>query len=237
MKSKQKKLVLFDIDGTLIAGDHPVARKSVEFALKTVFGLEKVTIDWKGHYGGTDRGIMTAIAQKHGQDKKISFKKIKQLAQARFEYFSTNMTPDYGQRILPGAKKIIRILSEKKHIILGVLTGNFEKVGKHKLKLMGIDHYFKFGIFGDLAKDRNELARNVFRLSKKKLNADFKPEQIIIIGDTPRDIKCAKAINAKVIGVTTGSYSEKDLLGADLIVNNLNDKRVLKLILQQKLVV
>lgn len=222
----KKKLILFDIDGTLIKGDHPAAMDSMPQAIKKVFKIEKITFDYSAFHGGTDKGIMMAIAQKHGVRKQHLKDKINQLAQARYEYFSLNVTQDYQDRELSGARNLLDILSKNKQIVLGLLTGNFEKVGWHKLKLTGLKKYFQFGVFGDLAANRVDLARQVFIHAKKKLKKEFKPQEILIIGDTPRDVECAKAIGARVVAVTTGAFDKKALAGADLIVNKL-DKKVL----------
>jgi len=223
-----KKLILFDIDGTLILGDHPAARQSIVYALEKVFNLTNVEFNWQGLHGSTDKGMFKILAANYVNDLSDYETKIEHLSQARFEYFNENVTEDYQERILAGAKEILETLQKDKRIILGVLTGNFEKIGWHKLKLVGLNKYFKFGIFGDIAQNRNELAKNVFRLSKKNLNLNLKPDQIIIIGDTPRDVECAKYIGAKVIAVTTGVYKKKDLGKADLIVSSLEDKKIIQ---------
>lgn len=224
-----KKLILFDIDGTLILGDHPVARQSINYAVEKVFKLKKVEFDWTGHHGGTDKGIMKLVASTYIENLTGYDEKVEELAQARFDYFFNNISNnEYKKRLLPGAKEILEKLQKDKKIILGVLTGNFEKIGWHKLELVGLKKFFKFGVFGDIAENRNELAKNVFKLAKKKLKLDLKPQQIIIIGDTPRDVECAKYIGAKIIAVTTGAYTADDLKQADLIVSNLKDTKIIQ---------
>lgn len=234
MKStKRNKLVLFDLDGTLVKAGHPTARKSVIKAIKKVFNID-VVIDWFKHDGSTDRKIMVDVLQEKGIKKEEVESKINQLIKARVDFFSTHVESSYKKRLIPEAVDLIKKLKEK-GIFIGLLTGNFKTMAFRKLKISGIDYLFDFGLFGEMAEDRNELAGLVFKKAKQHFGINFLPEDIFIIGDTIHDIKCGKAIGGVTIGVATGfSSSKKDLkkASADLVVDSLDDKRVLEFILK-----
>jgi phosphoglycolate phosphatase-like HAD superfamily hydrolase len=150
-----------------------------------------------------------------------------------FEHFSQNVTDAYKETILPGAKELLTFLNSRVH--LGVLTGNYEKIAWHKLELVGLRDFFSFGLFGHEAEDRNSLARLVLGKAKKHFHKDFLSKNIFFIGDTPKDIACAREIDAKVIAVTTGKYTKNDLelLKPDLLVSSLLDEHITDFILSR----
>lgn len=231
---KNKKLVLFDLDGTLVKGGNPVARKSVVVAMKKVFGV-KVIIDWSKHDGSTDPKIMADVLAEKGIRREKTYSKIDKLAKARLDYFASHVASDYKKNLIPEAVELVKKLKSKK-IFVGLLTGNFSQIGWYKLKLVRIDKLFDFGLFGEMAEDRNSLAKLVFKKAKKHFSIDFSKEFVFIIGDTPYDIKCGKAAGVKTIGVTTGSFSRAELknAGADLAVDSLADKRVISYIIEDR---
>ena len=229
----KNKLVLFDLDGTLIIGGDPIARKSVVVAIKKVFNIE-VNIDWVKHEGSTDRKIAVDVLKEKGISSRGVALRLNELAQGRVEYFSKHIIKsDYKKRLISPAVDLVKRL-KKEGVFVGLLTGNFKAMAHMKLKLADIDKFFDFGLFGEMAEDRNKLAKLVFKKAKKHFGIRFLPENIFIIGDTTHDIKCGKATGVKIIGVTTGFTSREDLeaAGADLVVGSLSDKKVLNFILK-----
>jgi phosphoglycolate phosphatase-like HAD superfamily hydrolase len=107
----------------------------------------------------------------------------------------------------------------------GLLTGNLREGARLKLAHVGLWSYFEFGAFADDSSDRNELGPFALRRAKEKTGLDFPPDRVWIIGDTPHDIACAKAIGAKSIGVATGSFLPEDLTacGATRVFRDLSD--------------
>jgi len=96
-------------------------------------------------------------------------------------------------------------------VVLGLLTGNFREAAYLKLQQYGLHHYFDFGGFGDLHTGRNEVAREALRRVHSRLGIDFDPGDIWVIGDTPADVECARAIGANAIAVATGIYTVEEL--------------------------
>lgn len=229
---KKTKLVLFDIDGTLVKGRHPVSEKSMSEGIRKIFNVA-VVYDLNKYDGSTDRKIMVDLARQHGINQQEVEKNLTKLAQARTEYFSSNIDDNYKKLLIKPAVYLAKKLKEK-GVHIGLLTGNFSMLAKKKLMILGIDNLFNFGLFGEMAENRNKLAALVFNKSKQHFGINFKPNNIYIIGDTPKDIECGKVAGVKTIGVTTGKYSKEELkkAKADLVVDSLDDKKVLAFIYQ-----
>ncbi|MCE1274525.1 MAG: HAD hydrolase-like protein, partial [Chlorobiales bacterium] len=115
--------------------------------------------------------------------------------------------------LLEGVRQLLDELSELPGICLGLLTGNFEKSGRHKLKLPGIDHYFPFGAFADDALQRTELPPIALERARRMTGTNFSPSETVIIGDTEHDIRCARVLDARSIAVATGNFSSEVLAG------------------------
>jgi len=226
-----QKLVLFDIDGTLIQGGHPILRQSYLQAIKKVFGIE-ILVDWRKHDGSIDRKIFIDILKDQGISEGQILGKLEDLFEERYNYFYQNVEEDYRKRLIKPAKNLVVKLS-KRGINLGLLTGNLPSVARLKMEVTGLSTYFKFGLFGHEAEDRVSLAKEVFLKAKEFFGIKFLPENIYVIGDTVKDIECGKSIKARTIGVATGfiaSLGELKKAKPDLAVKTLADTKVFKFI-------
>jgi phosphoglycolate phosphatase-like HAD superfamily hydrolase len=132
-------------------------------------------------------------------------------------------------RVLAGIHDALAAVHEHPEIHQALLTGNLEAGAKLKLSFLEIWHYFEFGAFADDSYDRNELGPFALRRAKEKLGIDFPPERVYIIGDTPHDIACGKAIGAKTIAVATGAFSVEQLaaFGPTHAFRDLSDTQAL----------
>lgn len=112
---------------------------------------------------------------------------------------------------------------QQQNIPFGLLTGNFEAAAFTKLRHADLHHHFSFGAFGCEHADRNELPAIAHKKAEAQFSRTFAPEDIIIIGDTPNDVACARHYNSRCIAVTTGPYSQDELhtYGPDLILNTM----------------
>ena len=230
-KMKTPKLVLFDIDGTLISARHPILSEAFFVTVENTFGVKDDRIyDYSKFEGATSRYICKAILEKHKVP--VTEENIQKYFRAMYKYVVENMDESYGKGLFP---EVIPFLTKLKEngIYRGVITGNGEDVGWHKLKVVGIDKYFDFGVFGDIPEKQDELAAQVGPKALNVLGFTFKPENIFVIGDTEKDVERAKAIGAKSIGVLTGRndyLSAMQKAGADLIVSDLSDLEVINFI-------
>ncbi len=231
MTQQRKKLVLFDIDGTLIrnAGTAETLGR-FPYALKSVFGIdiEVSKKNWKYH-GFVDRGILWDLAQSKGVTRKDFLEKFPILVEKFQEYFDTLDLHEPMYEIIDGARSLFNALRVKEHVHVGVLTGNLQPAAIWKLAHVGLSSDIPFGLYGHETDERTGLAKLVFARAKEYFGYEFNPEDVVIIGDTVNDIICGKAIDAITIAVTTGWNADRAALEAqkpDFLVDSLMDKSV-----------
>ena len=197
---------LFDIDGTLLnsggAGQHAMER-----ALLEVFNVTGPYTDILAA-GRTDRAITTDLFNHHGIE--TSEENWSTFQAEYFRQLPESLATQDG-RVLPGIVDLLDRLADQETIDLGLLTGNFRQGANLKLSHYKLDHHFDFGGFGDDDFDRDDVARRALREAQTHLDRDVPGETIWVIGDTPADVKCGRAIGAKVIAVATGIYDEATL--------------------------
>jgi phosphoglycolate phosphatase-like HAD superfamily hydrolase len=200
-------LLLWDIDGTLActdrAGERALIRAMLDLYEHDLGG--KLPIDLRGR---TD----TSIARDLLTHFKIEATPEEQL-KLRTTYLALlpQMLPAGKAKLHPGIAEALAAVHEHAEIHQGLLTGNLREGAKLKLEHLGIWHYFEFGAFADDSSNRNELGPFALARAKEKLGIDFPPERVYIIGDTPHDVACGKAIGAKTIAVATGTFSVAEL--------------------------
>jgi len=223
------KLVLFDIDKTLIKGSraHSAAFSK---AFRKVYGIA-TNIDIINHHGMTDQQIIIEVLKKNGLDEQTIKLKLEKCIRTMSKSFD-EMVKDDEIVVLEGVRELLEEL-DKNNILMGLVTGNLEPIARSKLKKVGLNHYFKVGGFGSDDINRTNLVKIAIKRAKK--NFDSKPNNnVFLFGDAPREIKAGKEVGVKTIGVTTGIYSKEQLknAGADFIFENLKDtNEILKIIL------
>ena len=201
-----KKLILWDIDGTLI-----VSGRAGIFALAKAFhkihGHEPdfSTLDVSGR---TDKWIAAQVLKQQGIA--VTPGNIHAYLEAYLECLLTELQTRSG-RVLPGIFELLEKLRADPEVAQGLLTGNLQRGAQIKLEHFKVWHYFAFGAFGDDSPVRNELGPHAVRRASEKHSVEFASENIFVIGDTPHDIECGKAIGAKTIAVATGNFSFADL--------------------------
>src|SRR4029434_2854641 len=201
MPKTQKRLLLFDIDGTPIhsggAGVQALMR-----AFKERFGvdddLESIEIA-----GMTDSGIVLSILTRHNIP--TTNETMSAFLDSYLHFLSLELPRRKG-KLLPGVLELLGRLKTRPHVVLALLTGNVSRGARLKLALYGVWHFFEFGAFADDHRDRNELGRFARARAKEKHGREFAASEIDVIGDTPRDIACGKALGARTIAVATGRW-------------------------------
>ena len=121
-----------------------------------------------------------------------------------------NCRPSPG-RLLPGILPLLAALKPRPDIVLGLLTGNLARGAEIKLTHYGVWHYFEFGAYADDHHDRNQLGYFARQRAREKHGLEIPPERIFVLGDTPHDIACARAIEAKAVAIATGKFSVEEL--------------------------
>lgn len=200
---------LFDIDGTLL-NSGGAGQAAMEAALKTMFGAHD-PVHGISTAGRTDRAIVTDLFSFFEID--FSEAVWNEFLEAYLKELPTHLATRDGS-VLPGVVEILEALDVREDVVLGLLTGNFARGAQAKLSHFQIDHYFPFGGFGDVHHHRNDVAREAVKMLKEYHPDPFHPDQVWVIGDTPADVECGRAIGAKVIAVATGLYSGEELQAA-----------------------
>jgi phosphoglycolate phosphatase len=220
MTDMQKRLLLFDIDGTLIHSGGAGVR-ALKSAFKERFG---VADDLHGIEiaGMTDSGIVVSILKKN--DIPATNENVGAFLDSYVHFLSCELPRRKG-KLLPGVLDLLEKLKSRPQLVLGLLTGNVSRGARLKLEHYGVWHFFEFGAFADDHQDRNRLGSFARARAKEKHGREFSPSQIDVIGDTPRDIACGKAIGARTIAVATGTWSREELAKyqPDFLIDDLSD--------------
>lgn len=218
------KLILFDIDGTLISSGGAGTRALTK-AFNDIFSISE-GFEGIEMAGKTDIEIMREGMFKHNINQREEL--IKRMEEG-YIYYLKREIHNNGRHLKPGIKEILDHLKGIKGVHLGLLTGNLEKGARIKLEPFGINPYFPFGAFGSDDEDRNRLLPVALKKFSDIFNMSLRPEDAIVIGDTTRDIACSKPFGAYSVVVATGSYSYRELInsGADLVLENLRDQKKL----------
>ena len=205
--SPVKKLILWDIDGTLIVS-HGAGFRAMERALTQRFGLkcDMRTIDWAGR---TDSWIAAEVLRVVGLP--TTPQNVHDYLEAYLETLPLELRDGRPGQVLPGILELLETLRQSPNAIQGLLTGNLERGAKLKLTHFNVWHYFEFGAYADDSPLRNDLGPHALRRAKERHAVEFAPADTFIIGDTPHDIECGKVIGAKTIAVATGKYSVAEL--------------------------
>ena len=216
-------LVLFDIDGTLVSGATRAHSEALDGAIKEVHGVDPAGVrDHVAPAGRTDGEIARLILLDLG----VSARRIDELAadvrEACCRIYARICPPDLSAHVLPGIPDVLAWLSEREGVQVGLVTGNYETVARLKLARAGIGKWFPSapGGFGSDSEDRAALPAIARR------RAGHVPrEQAVVIGDTPRDIACARADGVRCVAVTTGQYGAEQLAGADAVARDVDELR------------
>ena len=220
LEIKKKRLLLFDIDGTLVntGGAGVVSlRKMVQQRFGVSDDLHDIEIA-----GKTDRAIIRDILRKYGEPP--TEEAVAAFAEAYIEGLPGELLRCRG-RVLPGINELLGRLRSHSQIVLALLTGNLKRGAQLKLEHYGLWDFVEFGAFADDHHDRNELGVFAHRRAREKHGHDFDSADVDVIGDTEHDIACGKAFGARTIAVATGSCSRERLQSClpDFCFDDLSD--------------
>ena len=206
------KLVLFDIDGTLLATEG-AGKRAVTRALKEVFGS---TGPEHYHFDGkTDPQIVRELMKLDGKDDKSIDNRMPAVLNLYVENLSYELrAPDKTPpRALDGVMELLDAIEARGDAVLGLLTGNIERGARMKLDAVGIDFTrFRVGAYGSDHERRPQLPAIARERCRRQTGAFLNGPDVVVIGDTPDDIQCGRSIGASAIGVATGRFSVTQLL-------------------------
>lgn len=225
------KLVLFDIDGTLIntggAGVRAMSRVFVDW-----YGAERA-LDGLAFAGRTDRVIVEEALARLAPGEAIGDPWWQSFRAQYCGLLERELreSPANGSRVLPGIQPLLDVLRDRSDVVLALLTGNFAQSARVKLAHFSLWDYFCCGAFGDEHVDRNHLLDVALAAAMRHKPAGEEWDEVVVIGDTPLDVACALSGNATAIAVATGIFSSESLRasGAHHVFDDLSDTdRVLR---------
>jgi phosphoglycolate phosphatase len=213
--------LFFDIDGTLIRTGG-AGKAAMEAALRTAFDIAEIR-DTIPYGGRTDPDIGRDLLRVH--DLEPTTANYDRLREAYLSHLEPCLRTVCGH-VLPGIVELLAELRSANRRV-GLLTGNIEAGARVKLEHFGLWESFSFGGFGDGRHDRDDVARAALAAARARHGERL--HDLWVIGDTPLDVKCARAIGAKCVAVATGWNSTAELAaaGADLALDDLSDFRKL----------
>ena len=200
MAENSDRLVLFDVDGTLVSAGR-VARESILAALSSVLGWEGSS-DGNDFSGKTDPQILRELV-------------LESVGAKRFETALSDVLDRYVEELRrrlrpeavvpkPGVPALLERLSAEPRVTLGLLTGNIERGARIKLEPPGFNRYFRFGAFGDDSPDRYCLPPIALARARESTGKEFSAGSVVIIGDSVHDVACGRSLGARAIAVATG---------------------------------
>lgn len=227
----QARLVLFDIDGTLVdtAG---AGRRAMEYAFRETFGIDAFRdAEAVAYAGRTDPVIFESLvaafriapeAFREGRDDLVR----RFIAGLEREM----RRPDPQRRLLPGVRPLLETLEGMPSVHLGLLTGNLEAGARAKLEPFGLNRFFPAGGFASDHPDRRQIARIALRKLSEVAGTSFRPAQVTVVGDTPHDVDCARANGFRAVAVDSGWVPRELLEQArpDALLDDLGASHVLR---------
>lgn len=204
------RLLLFDIDGTLL-DTGGAGGASLLDAVEEVLGVPRQSLPPLNLAGATDGGIVKQIFDHAGRELDAGVQEA-YLASYLGHLRRRLHAPDFPGVTLPGVLALLPALAAAGGADLGLLTGNVRAGARMKLERFSLEGHFLEGAFGDDAVDRNELGPHAMRRMSQATGRSYAAQEVIVIGDTPKDIACAQAIGARCLAVGTGQFSPAELL-------------------------
>ena len=201
-----KTLLLWDIDGTLIQSGG-AGERALAIALREEFGIagSLEDIEFSGRTDGwIARQVLAKFALPTSQET-VDRYLARYLRALPRELFNPEA------RLLPGVRDLVTTLDKRPDVAQGLLTGHLQRGAEIKLRHHELWTHFPFGAFADDAELRNELGPHAVRRANSHHSVEFSSERVFVIGDTPHDIACGKAIGACTVGVATGRFTVEEL--------------------------
>jgi phosphoglycolate phosphatase-like HAD superfamily hydrolase len=217
------RLILFDIDGTLLtAGGAP--RRAFRRALIEHFGTDgdEARTDFSGK---TDPQIVYELMGGAGFDDDRIEARIADLFDLYLAGLERELEGEAGHRLLPGAGEVIEALAGDPRVVLGLVTGNVERGARLKLERFDLWRRFAVGAFGSDDRERDRLPGIAIERARRLTGHRFEGRRAVVIGDTPADVRCARAAGATAVAVASGrpTRAELEAAGPDLLLDSLED--------------
>ncbi len=219
--AESQKLLLFDIDGTLLSSGR-AARESLLAALREVYGW-RGSSDSHDFSGKTDPQIVRELVQDTvGRERCEAL--LAEALEKYLEEFSRRLTPQ-AVRPRPGVPELLARLAREPCVTQGLLTGNLERAARMKLEPPDFNSYFPFGAFGSDSADRYQLPQIAVDRARERCGRVFSGKSIVIVGDSIHDVACGRSLGVRAVAVTTGPTRRERLEAEkpDALLDNFAD--------------
>jgi phosphoglycolate phosphatase-like HAD superfamily hydrolase len=207
------RLILFDIDGTLLR-DGIAAKIAFARALRDTYQTAG-PIEGFRFAGMTDPECVSEIMRLAGVEESTILARRDECLRRYVELLAVEIREHQDAHLYPGVRELLERLNKLDSVLVGLLTGNVHRGAQLKLRRWNLEPYFRFGAFGDDHENRAVLAQIALEKARALSGRAFSGSETTVIGDTPKDIACARAIGARAVAVATGSISREALAACD----------------------
>jgi len=209
------KLVLFDIDGTLLSSDG-AGKRAIRAALLAESGTAGPIDDGYRLDGKTDPQIVRELLAAAGHAHADDAERVAAVCRRYLTLLGGELAASAGKsRTYPGVPALLDLLERRTDAVLGLLTGNLMEGAALKLRAVGLDpERFRVAAYGSDAAERPRLPAIAAERAARLLGGAVGGADLVIVGDTPADMTCGASLGARAIGVATGHYTVPELLAA-----------------------
>lgn len=222
----KRRLVLFDIDGTLLLSGG-AGRRAILRAIDDEAGISAEQVEAVRFDGKTDPQIVRELFAAGGRAEECDLARIERVIARYLDYLDAELaTHGHRATVMPGVEPLLDSLAADRQVVLGLLTGNVNRGADIKLRAVGIDpDRFLLGAYGSDHGTRSALPPIAVQRAEPMFGRLVSGHEVVIIGDTPDDVTCGQGVGARAIGVATGSFSARELAqaGAFAVFDDLSD--------------
>ena len=214
------KLILFDVDKTLLVDSKDISEYVAE-SLRNIYGMV-VSVNLNDYEGDTSQNIAEAVLRAAGmEEKEIKSRLNRYMEDVFYTYY--NVAGHDKLKVHDGSAELLSDL-EKRGMLIGIATGEGERIVKFKVEKAGLDKLFKIGGYGNNGKEMKDIIG--FAINKAAEEHEFEKQSIFVVGSSPYAIKAAKELGLYAIAIADGKYSVDDLKAAnpDVVVKSPKDK-------------
>lgn len=217
------RLILFDIDGTLLR-EGLAPKIAFARALRETYSTAGPVQSFK-FAGMTDPECVVQIMRMAGIDDGTIFERRQECLRRYVDHLAEEMRNHDGAKLFAGVRPLLERLNKLDNVLVGLLTGNILRGAQLKLRRWNLEPYFRFGAYGDDHEDRSVLAQIALDKARTLTGLPIAGADTTIVGDTPRDVVCARAIGARAVVVATGQVARRELIqaGPDALLDSFEN--------------
>ncbi len=207
------RVVLFDIDGTLLR-EGLAPKIAFARALRETYNTSGPVQNFR-FAGMTDPECIVEIMRLAGVADDVIYQRRAECLRRYVDHLAVEMQNHDGAKLFPGVRELLERLNKLERVLVGLLTGNILRGASLKLRRWNLEPYFRFGAYGDDHENRSVLAQIALEKARLLTGEPISGADTTVVGDTPRDVICARAIGARAVVVATGQVSRAELAASE----------------------